>query len=176
MPIRLDFAQSIHRGKVLGLEARRARPSCRRFRHSWREGSSRCEPGNSDQRLLQIGAQLVRRARLARIAGRSRPGRRPAPGHGFQNPPTSSPCQQCSEIEMVDSRARAASTSTPHSAYCSRACRRLCSSSWSGELITPSSRGGRTVPRDSILAPILPKRSSLTPAIARGTLRPGQAN
>ena len=37
----------------------------------------------------------------------------------FSNPPTSSPCQQWSEIAIVESRARAASTSTPHSAYCS---------------------------------------------------------
>ena len=56
--------------------------------------------GNQPKRLLEIRPQLVGRARLARIvAGRLDP----AAGQpcGALKPPTSSPCQQCSEIGIV---------------------------------------------------------------------------
>src|SRR4030042_4258513 len=45
----------------------------------------------------------------------------------LSNPPTSSPCQQCSDTEILRSRRIAFSVSTPSSAYRSRASLYACS-------------------------------------------------
>src|SRR5262249_54913292 len=59
----------------------------------------------------------------------------------------SSPCQQCSEIATLDSRRRASSTSTPHSAYCSFACSNGASTCDAGDAMIVSLRmGGLAAP------------------------------